>query len=189
MSRSQRTFWRSLRLALAAVGLGACTADAPTALSPGDASPALLTDLFVKYPLERKSVLPEDVSVSATIGRQGGRILLADQGFTLVVPRGAVRRDTRFTVTAVAGKMVAYEFEPHGTIFSVALVATQDLGKTVYRPRLLSSLVAGYFIDRGQLLQRDGTVLLNELLQGVTSPLTGDFKWSIEHFSGYIVAF
>lgn len=189
MIRSTRTLWRSLQLALAAFGLGACAVDTATAPLPTGASPLLLADLFVKQPLERKVVLDGDVSVSAIIGKDGGRIVLPDQGFTLVVPRHAVRKNTRFTVTAISGKLVAYEFEPHGTKFGARLSAIQDLGKTEFRFELLPSLTAGYFADRSQLLQRDGTVLLNELIYGSTSLLTREFKWPIEHFSGYIVAF
>ncbi|HEX9562782.1 MAG TPA: hypothetical protein VF981_02380 [Gemmatimonadaceae bacterium] len=189
MIRSHRSIWRTFRLALAAVGLGACAADSPTAPMPPDASPALLADLFKKQPLERDVSLRSDVTVRALIGSGGGRISLPGQGFTLIVPRGAVRNDTRFSVTAVAGTMVAYEFEPHGTTFRVPLVAIQDLNDTSYRLRLLSSLTAGYFESRTQLFNLDGTVILNELIPGILSPLTGRFSWPIEHFSGYIVAF
>jgi hypothetical protein len=189
MIRSHRTLWRNLKLALAAVGLGACAAESPTAPLPTAAQPALLANLFQKQPLERHGTLRKDVTVSAVIGRAGGRIELPAQGFTLIVPRNAVRKDTRFSVTAVAGKMVAYEFEPHGTTFRVPLIAKQDLDGTAWRPRLLPGLTAGYFAERGQLLQADGTVLLSELIGGVTSPLTRDFTWPIKHFSGYIVAF
>jgi hypothetical protein len=188
MPASHRTIWRTLRLALATLGLGACTADSTMAPPPPAARPALLADLFAKEPLERRTALANDVTVSAWIGKEGGRIALPDQGFTLIVPRYAVSERTRFVVTAIAGTMVAYEFEPHGTRFRVPLVARQDLSTTKYRLRLLEPLTAGYFADRSQLLQLDGTVLLDELIEGVTSPLTDTFRWPIEHFSGYIVA-
>jgi hypothetical protein len=193
MSKAPRSFWRSIVLALAAVGLGGCALDAPTApnapLLPSEPAPALLGSLFTKKPLQRDAALPQDVSVSAVIGPAGGRLELPAQGFTLVVPRGAVDSKTTFQLTAIAGDLVAYEFEPHGTTFRVPLQATQKLRDTNFQVRLLSSLIAGYFEERSQLLDRNGNVKLDELIQGLTLPLTGEFKWKIDHFSGYIVAY
>lgn len=193
MSFSLRSIWRSLVVASAAVGLGACGFEAPTAPNASvvtDApAPGLLRDLLQKKPLRREQALRRDVTVAAVIGRAGGRIELPGQGFTLVVPRGAVKKDTRFEVTAVKGDLVAYEFEPHGTTFNVPLVATQELDGTQVQLRILPSLTAGYFTDRNELLNRDGTLNLLELINGITLPLTREFTWKIEHFSGYIVAY
>lgn len=193
MSFSLRSIWRSLLVATSAVGLGACGLEAPTAPNASvvtDApAPGLLRDLLQKKPLKREQALRRDVTVTAVIGRAGGRIELPAQGFTLVVPRGAVKKDTRFEVTAVKGDLVAYEFEPHGTTFNVPLVATQELEGTQVQLRILPSLTAGYFTDRNELLNRDGTLNLLELINGITLPLTREFTWKIEHFSGYIVAY
>jgi hypothetical protein len=197
MSRTFRTFWRSLIPGLAMLGLGGCSIDAPTAPVtshlPVAADPGLLGDLYgglvTKKPLRRDEPLARDITVRAVIGSAGGRVELPGQGFTLIVPRGAVRSDTRFEVTAIAGDLVAYEFEPHGTKFREPLIATQELDGTRFELRLLPSLTAGYFRDRDQLFQPDGTILLTELINGITLPLTREFKWKIEHFSGYIVAF
>jgi hypothetical protein len=156
---------------------------------PSEPAPALLGSLFTKKPLKRDAALAHDVTASAVIGPSGGRIALPGQGFTLVVPRGAVEKETHFTVTAIAGDLVAYEFEPHGTTFKVPLHATQELRDTRFQLRLLSSLTAGYFVERSQLLDGNGNVKLSELIQGITLPLTQEFRWKIDHFSGYIVAF
>ena len=67
--------------------------------------------------LERSRPLDSDEVVSETIGYGGGIIRLPESGLTVFVPWGAVRAPTRITVTAPAGDLVGYHFEPHGLEF------------------------------------------------------------------------
>ncbi len=86
---------------------------------------------------------------------------------------------------ALPGKAVAYEFEPHGTVFRRSLIAKQSLQR---HPPQLGILQGAYFTDRS-LINPSGTVaLVTELLGGVTNLLDHSFTWRIDHFSGYIVA-
>jgi hypothetical protein len=132
--------------------------------------------------------LVNDITVSAVIGYEGGTVTIPAAGFQLVVPPGAVASRTVFTVTAVSGNLVAYEFGPHGLKFSVPLRARQDLSNTLWRPISLKPLVAGYFLERSDLDQTNAKALVSEVIEGVTVPLSKQFKWKIDHFSGYIVA-
>lgn len=185
--------WRSLLLALATIGVAGCGTDSPTAPKlQNDASPGLITDLVgglvKKSALTRKTALTKDITVSATIGKAGGKLTIPAAGFELTVPAGAVKTNTVFTVTAVQGTLVAYEFGPHGLKFGVGLKARQDLSGTNWQPLSLKPLIAGYFLERSQLDQLNAVALVSELISGVTTPLTKQFNWNIGHFSGYVVA-
>src|SRR5919199_1682567 len=126
---SAMTRIRSAAAVSAALALAACRGDGP--LTPSD--------------------LPSVVA-SATIGRAGGTLALEEAGLTLTVPPGAVRLPTTFTITALAGDLVAYEFGPHGWIFHKPLRVTQRLQGidhgALQGPLALS---AAYFPDRERL--------------------------------------
>lgn len=185
--------WRSLLLGLASIGLGGCSVDSPTApkLTTG-ASQGLVTNLVgglvTKDALTRKTALSSDITVSMVIGKAGGRLTIPAAGFELTVPAGAVTSATVFTVTAIPGSLVAYEFGPHGLKFRVPLTARQDLSGTNWRPINLKPLVAGYFLDLASLDQTNEKALLSEVIQGLTITQSKEFHWQIEHFSGYVVA-
>jgi hypothetical protein len=185
--------WRSLLAFVASLGLAACATDSPTAPKlAGEADKALVSELVgglvSKDALTWKNSLSEDIKVSAVIGKEGGSLSIPAAGFYLTIPEGAVQEPTDFTVTALKGKLVAYEFGPHGITFKKALQARQDLGLTDWRLLQLTPLVAGYFSDEAHLDYSAKTALLSEVITGVTTPLTKQFKFSIEHFSGYVVA-
>src|SRR5687767_1532962 len=115
----QLKIWRSLVLALSAIGIAGCTTDLSTAPKfHGDPSTGLVTDLVKKNVLERKTPLSEDITVTATIDEKGGSLSIPAAGFHLTVPQGAVKSKTKFTVTAIKGSLVAYEFGPHGIRFA-----------------------------------------------------------------------
>jgi hypothetical protein len=185
--------WRSLLLTLSAFGLAGCGADAITAPKiRTEANPGLVTDLLggtvTKSVLERKTPLASDITVSAIIGEQGGTISVPAAGFTLTVPRGAVSTKTAFTVTALKGSLVAYEFGPHGISFAKPLIARQALGTTQWNPLEMRPLLAGYFAERSALNVSNATALLSELTLGAVNILTQQFIFPIGHFSGYVVA-
>ena len=189
----QLKIWRSLLTVLAALGAAACGVDSPTAPKvQGEANPALVSGLIEglvqKDALTRKNALADDITVSAVIGKDGGTLSIPAAGFELRVPAGAVKDPTNFTVTALKGKLVAYEFGPHGITFDRALEARQNLVGTDWSLLSLKTLYAGYFADKDHLDYATKTAQLSEVLDGVTAPLTKRFSWNIEHFSGYVVA-
>ncbi len=189
---------KGVRLAVVAI-LAACSADptvtsttAPTAVPQGSVQslqvgPSPIGVLTAMRPLTRKAPLRQDVSASALIGAAGGTLSLPQAGFTLVVPAGAVGVPTAFSVTALAGAEVAYEFEPHGTVFLRPLAAMQELRGT--RHTLLQApLKAGYFPDRATLSISGVGTMVSEQIAGLVDLRHSSFTWPIQHFSGYIVA-
>lgn len=173
--------------------LAGCTRDAvspvePTAAIPSSPNSALLGLVPVRG-VTRAHPLARDISVSAVIGKTGGTISIPEAGLTLVVPAGAVSQNTNFTATAIAGTLVAYEFEPHGTTFAVPLQFTQDLRKTSLLGVLTAPLMDGaYFTDRSKLNSAAGVAFVSELRPVVTNLLKGQASFPIDHFSGYLIS-
>ncbi|HEX8849048.1 MAG TPA: hypothetical protein VF761_05915 [Gemmatimonadaceae bacterium] len=190
---------RSLLLAAGAFALFSCAE--PTAPTSSTAAPSTLFGLPIGggggvgtlvdttvTAVQRAVPLLADVSASATIGYEGGSIVLPGTGFRLDVPKGAVLQPTTITVTAVAGSTVAYEFEPAGTTFAKRLVVTQDLSLTTIVSSLLGRSVTGaYFRSRDELFP-DGTAKVHELEPTTVDLTTLTTRFSIGHFSGYIMA-
>ena len=133
----------------------------------------------------RNRPLEQPITVRKTIGRAGGSLSIPDAGITVIVPFGALDRDTEITMTARAGYLLAYDFEPHGVTFNVPLVFRQSLNNT--NAGLLSPLALklGYYEDPSLLGKT--TALVSEVIGGVTSILTRTFTAPIKHFSGYII--
>jgi len=173
--------------------LAGCARDAATPLEPTAAAPpkpnSALFGLLPVRGVTRAVPLAKDISVSAVIGKNGGTIAIPEAGLTLVVPAGAVQSNTTFRATAIAGKMVAYEFEPHGTTFAVPLQFTQDLRKTSLVGALTAPLMDGaYFTDRGKLYDAPGIALVSELKPAVVNLLKLRVSFPIDHFSGYLIS-
>ena len=133
----------------------------------------------------RSKPLAYPITVSKTIGRAGGLLSIPAAGVTVVVPPGALNGDTKITMTARAGYLLAYDFEPHGVTFNLPLTFNQSLNGT--NAGLLSplGLKLAYYSDPSLLGKT--TALVSELIQGVTSLLTRTFTAPIKHFSGYVV--
>lgn len=124
--------------------------------------------------VKRDDPLTRDEIVSQWIGRDGGVIRLRRAGLTVVVPRGALDRATRITVTAPAGDLLGYEFAPHGLQFN--------------RPVTLRQEVTGNEADGGlEGIYFDGDLLPEVEVLEVFPTLTGrgEAVFRIDHFSGY----
>jgi hypothetical protein len=174
--------------------LAGCARDAATPLEPNsgaissEESPALQGLLPVRG-VTRVAPLAQDISVSAVIDKDGGTISIPDAGLTLVIPAGAVTSGTKFTATALAGRLVAYEFEPHGTKFAVPLQFTQDLRKVSLVGTLTAPLLDGaYFTDAARLNQTSGIAAVSEVLPATVDVLRTRVGFPINHFSGYLVS-
>jgi hypothetical protein len=179
-----------------------CNGDSsPTAPSvhPAEASPSLVSDLLsavnniLVSVVKRPQPLSRDVVVVAEIGAEGGKIRIAETGFELTVPSGAVSVRTRFQVKALAGSLVAYEFEPHGARFAVPLKFSQEF-KGLNLDGLLSLSLStpqlGYFANRTHIDGTTGLAVVSELTPAtVTNGLLGKVvSGNIHHFSGYLVS-
>ncbi|HET9011820.1 MAG TPA: hypothetical protein VFN38_08390 [Gemmatimonadaceae bacterium] len=135
--------------------------------------------------LLRTTPLPAPITVTRTIGYWGGTLAIPEAGVTVVVPVGALSKDTQISMTARAGSLVAYDFEPHGVTFAKPLAFTQSLRGTNVSLLTVLQLKLGYYSDPGLLGQT--TAIVSELVSGVGSLLTWTFTAPIRHFSGYIV--
>jgi hypothetical protein len=140
--------------------------------------------------LQRLVPLPSGISATKVIGSGGGTLSLPAAGLTVTVPAGAVSYPTVFTVTALAGRPIAYEFGPHGAKFAKPLTFSQDLRVTGLSERLLSylHLKGGYFGARSNLINNLLRAVVGELLPATTDVDDMVVRFDVSHFSGYLVA-
>lgn len=159
------------------------------ATSSNGASHQLLASPTSVNVVTRNVPLDTSETASAVIGVFGGRITLPNAGLTVVIPPLALTTPTQITATAVAGREIAYEFEPHGTHFLVPVRMTQNLsGTSASTGGLLpTTLYAGYFLNTSDLDQLTGTALISELLGTSVSLWTNTVSFSVGHFSGYLI--
>ena len=188
--------------ALAMLSIGCSSDSSPTAPSvqpsvqPTEASQGLISDLIsgvannLVMTVKRSKPLARDIVVTAQIDAKGGRIRVKETGFELTVPKGAVSRMTTFQVKALAGSVLAYEFEPHGTRFAVPLKFSQQLPGLGLLGLLSQKPEVGYFANRSQIDQKTGQATVDEFAPTtVVNGLLG--RWAvgdISHFSGYLVS-
>lgn len=171
--------------------LAGCARDAAAPVGPAmpDIPDAALLGLLPVRGVTRAMPLAKDIAVSTVIGSKGGTLTIPEAGLTLVVPAGAVSSDVTFTATALAGKLVAYDFEPHGTKFAVPLQFNQDLRKTNLLATLTAPLIDGaYFADNSRLNQASGTAFVSELRSATVNLLQFRASFPIDHFSGYLIS-
>ena len=143
----------------------------------------VVADGFVTV-LGRAVPLRSHFTVGAAIGPAGGTITIPEIGFTLVVPKGAVRGVVKFSVTAMAGASVAYDFAPHGIKFKVPLQFRQSLTVTTALPGM--ALMGGYFKDKKQV---DSDAMKAKVDESTSTRLeNGSVVFDLWHFSGYLVS-
>ena len=140
--------------------------------------------------LQRATPLPSNITVTKYIGSGGGTLTVPGAGLTVTVPAGAVAYPTAFSVTALAGRPVAYELGPHGSKFAKPLTMTQDLRVTYLNQASLSYLHfhAGYFTSSTNLIDFLLRAVVSELLPASASASDMTVRFNVSHFSGYLVA-
>lgn len=118
---------------VALVAFAAACGDAPsaptaTALAPADARSLTVTSKVSNTLATVTGLLWTNPVTEATatkvIGPAGGSFSIAN-GIQVTVPPNAVSQNVTFSVTRVAGSIVAYDFQPHGTTFAKPLVIMQ----------------------------------------------------------------
>jgi hypothetical protein len=142
--------------------------------------------------LLRTTPLAQTIVVTKTLSRGGGGINIPGTDFQLQVPNGAFDGESMtFTITAYAGSVVAYDFQPHGVTFNKPLKAVQQLGHTNWKSYNLPAgtyWAGAYFADPSQIDMNTGAALVNEFEQTAVQVGGATMSWSIPHFSGYLVA-
>jgi hypothetical protein len=135
-----------------------------------------------------KTPLTAAVSASAVIGAEGGWLEMPQTGFYMYVPAGTVAAPTTFSVTAQPGKLVAYDFQPAGSVFKTPVFVVQDKNfiSTASAPGL-SSMQLGYFRSETDLNQSSASATVSELRSSLALNTPEYLAYPVWHFSGYIV--
>jgi hypothetical protein len=192
MRLTSRSSLLALAVGLAAVACG----DSRLPVEPSAAAPSGGANYSRAVGLRGVDALLRDrplgqASASAVIdGAVGGTLSLPAAGLSITVPAGAFAGTLTISVNAVPGKMVAYEFEPHGTQFNVPLIATQSLSglRSVRGALDPATMGIGYFADASQLDHAHNSATVSEIL-GVSVDLSAQTAtFSIPHFSGWLAS-
>jgi hypothetical protein len=176
-------------LALAAAGLTVACADAPT----GPRAPAAAPQLSESGTEFRVSTLlwttpAAQASASAAIGSAGGTLTLPG-GPTLTVPKGAVSATTTFTITRLPGRIVAYDFQPHGKAFAAALTVKHPAAGTNLAAVAATALKGAYFAAGDDLRQDNAEADVREYTPSTTvASDKSSFSFTVKHFSGYLMS-
>jgi len=147
-----------------------------------EVAPTLVDVLEWDHPVSNKTE-------SKVIGPHGGTLPIPG-GARLVVPEGALSENVTISVTRLAGKIVAYEFEPHGLRFAVPARIEQPTDHTnlhdVSSP--WKDISGAYFESVNSLNQGKGTATVIEFEPTLISWDKKWIKFRVEHFSGYLVS-
>ena len=137
--------------------------------------------------LERNVALSKPLTVSRLLtAKAGGSLAVPDLDVTLTVPKGAIPRDTMtITMTVIPGKIIAYDFEPHGTKFLKALTLSVNVKATKHELKK-TPLFGGYFKSNAQVDAAKGQVGIDEVLSATLRGNT--LLLNLWHFSGYMVS-
>jgi hypothetical protein len=189
---------RILPVFILVAGLAACFSDrvsspeSATQIAAGPSASYSTTATSKKVKgLLWKSRLKSDVSVTRTITSSvGGLIKVPGTDFELVIPAGAFDEPTMtITVTALKGRVVAYEFAPHGVLFKKPLLFSQRLAQTNWDRSLSankSSVQGAHFFDRTKVDSDNGFAWVNEFFP---STVQGNLlTFPIPHFSGFMIS-
>lgn len=195
----------AFRVALVGMGLFAlgCSPDGTVAPAADRPTPSATVNLALGSALpsptavqmvRRSSPLPNDLTITRTIGPEGGLISIPGAGLIVAFSPGAVLGPTPITVTAYAGWYVAYGFGPHGLRFLAPVVVSQDMSMTTADASDAGTLFGGYTPDGVNTLASDGAAVVTETLRVrlTTIPVLGQphlfSSFVVQHFSGYILA-
>jgi len=171
----------------------ACSSESATAPAPAELDVAARANTLPPGQarkaagLERLTALSRPMTVSKRFtAKDGGTLALSDLNVKLTIPKGALPRDTMtITMTVIPGKIVAYDFEPHGTTFRKALTLSVDVKATKHALKK-SPLFGGYFKSNAQVDAAKGVVTITEVL---SARLRGNIlTLNLWHFSGWMVS-
>lgn len=155
----------------------------------GDVVNGVVGLLIPAKALTRDVAIATPITRSFTVTRKdGGRIEITQAGLRVDIPSDAISTTSlTITVTVLAGRAVAYDFQPHGTKFLKPLAFRQDLVGTSWdHSDFRGTLNGGYFKDTKQVNLLSGLSLLDELFPVELG--THEARFNINHFSGYMVS-
>jgi hypothetical protein len=170
---------------------------APAATLVAKADESILTnaqETLLAMGLLRTVPLAAPITITKVIPSGGGGISVPGTDFQLQVPNGAFYgKQMRFTITALPGNVVAYDFQPHGYHFRKPLKFVQQLGHTNWKglklpPGYRPVWNGAYFADASQIDLTTGQALVNELLPADVNIGGATLSFYLEHFSWYMVS-
>jgi hypothetical protein len=165
-----------------------------SALESARAAKTNLPHSFLVQGLLREKPLDNPVVVTKVIPDGGGSIDVPGTDFQLQVPKGAFDgKQMAITVKALPGYTVAYDFEPHGTVFKVPLKFVQKLGHTnlkgIKPPPGFNTQWSGAYFPKANLVDAvSGIAVVTELLPANLTWTGDQITFPIWHFSGYMVS-
>jgi hypothetical protein len=196
-------------LVIAVAGAIACSEravpTAPAALAPvspsaargSDRGPVRAAVLRRVTPLRSDEVACRMIDPNGALGET--TMALKAAGLRVSFPTNSVSAPTRICLTAHAGSLLTYTFQPHGLQFSVPIRVQQDLRKTTafHNPALTEGILAGYLLNGVAVdVDADGVARFEETFATAlsddadapttTTPVRASF--STLHFSGYALA-
>ena len=157
----------------------------PATTVPADTASGLLVNMLLW-----NTPLASDEVVTKLIGSSGGTVELRGAStIKLIVPRGAVLTYTNFTITRRAGRIVSYDFQPHGARFLVPVRIEQETRGTNFSTLSSAAVIqAVYFVDTGLVDQLAGTLVAEEFLETGVTLSKDKVLFSTSHFSAYGVS-
>ena len=137
--------------------------------------------------------LEQELVVSRTIGTEGGRLEIAEAGVTFVVPEGALSRPVEITMTALAGREMAFDFQRHALRCRRRTTIEVRVGSTAAAGRLPAdgpAAVRGAGLERFLGVYFDGDPAEGvEPLETLPAYRSRDaVAFDVNHFSGYVCA-
>ena len=126
-------------------------------------------------------------------------IALQAAGLRVSFPFNSVATPTRVCLTAHAGDLLTYTFQPHGLRFNVPILVQQDLRGTTafHNPLLAERILAGYLLNGvtadvdgagvGQFEETFTTAVLDDG-DAPTRTTPARARFTTLHFSGYALA-
>lgn len=130
---------------------------------------------------------------------EGASIELREAGLRVSFPVNSLSAPERICLTAHAGALLTYTFQPHGLQFAEPITVTQDLRRTTVRRNsaLAAGIFGGYLANGvgadvgadgvGEFHERFPTLVIDDPNEpAARTPTRATF--STTHFSGYAVA-
>ncbi len=136
--------------------------------------------------LRRVTPLAANIEATAVIGSAGGVVEIPQAGLKITVPAGALSVPTPVTVTALAGDLVAYTFQPHGTQFAQVVTGEQSLLGT---EGVFGGVdERGYFSSLDAIDWQSGNAVVSEISLVMPEVTSTSIRFFLNHFSGYLLA-
>ncbi|HEY2067593.1 MAG TPA: hypothetical protein VGG84_16685 [Gemmatimonadaceae bacterium] len=148
-------------------------------------------------PLRADEVACRTIDPAAIAGSVS--IALPEAGLRVSFPEGSIPSTTQVCLTAHAGSLLTYSFQPHGLQFGVPVQVLQDLrGTTAYNDRVMArTMIAGYLsagvqadVDDqgvGTFAETFSTAMYDDA-EKPTKTAPASVTFSTVHFSGYALA-